>query len=121
MNQSNSEALERVFTDNEKASAMRDAVFVARELVGIDFSRADLSGATFDRVLIATCSFVDANLSGAVFANCDLQNVDLSGANLQNARFDGTTYDDRVRMTDTQRAHLEGAGATKQLHGASQR
>lgn len=62
-------------------------VFEECTLKGIDFSRADLTGARFLRCRIEKCRFSSANLSQADFEECIFEEDDFSGANLAQTTF----------------------------------
>ncbi len=62
-------------------------VFEECQLKGIDFSRADLSGARFIRCRIEECSFADANLHQADFEDCQFFENEFKNAGLVQATF----------------------------------
>lgn len=111
---------ERILTSEEKA-ALRGAVFVHRDLVGMDFSGADLRGARFDKTLIAGCNLRGADLRGARFKLCDLREIVLTDALFGDNRFDGTTIVDAIGLSTPTRILLEQWGATFQPVHASHR
>lgn len=68
----------------------KNMYFIAFEectLKGIDFSRADLTGARFLRCRIEKCRFSGANLSQADFEECSFEEDDFGGANLAQTTF----------------------------------
>ncbi|MEY8268878.1 pentapeptide repeat-containing protein [Lachnospiraceae bacterium 64-25] len=62
-------------------------VFEECTLKGIDFSRADLTGARFLRCRIEKCRFSGANLSQADFEECSFEEDDFGGASLAQTTF----------------------------------
>ena len=62
-------------------------VFEECTLKGIDFSRADLSGARFLRCRIEDCRFSNANLNQADFEDCDFEKDIFKGASLVQTTF----------------------------------
>jgi uncharacterized protein YjbI with pentapeptide repeats len=112
--------LEPIFTSREKRE-LTGEVFRSRELVDLDFSRADLRGACFEKTVLLRCSFAGADLRGARFLSCDLHGVDLAGAVLGDNRFDGTTLVDAFGLTAGARKIVADGGGTFQPGHASRR
>ena len=102
---------ERVLSESEKA-ALRDGVFVNRELAGMDLTRADLRGTHFERTRLARCDLANADLRGAQFILCEIEGVILADAVLGDNRFDGTTLVDVHGLAPASRALIERAGGT---------
>lgn len=49
--------------------------FLNRELVGLDFSGADLPDARFEKTTLSRCNFAGTDLRGASFVLCELRGV----------------------------------------------
>lgn len=112
--------LEKVFSTEQKA-ALRGAVFADRELVGVDLSGADLRDARFEKTRMVGCDLTGADLRGAQFSLCDLRGVVLADALFGDNRFDGTTIEDAIGLSQPTRTLIEGWGGTFQPICASQR
>ncbi len=102
---------ERVFSAKEKA-ALRDEVFVNREFVGVDFTKADLRGTRFERTKLIRCNLAGADLRGAKFVLCELDSVVLADVLLEDNRFDGTTLVEVVGLNPADHAIIEQSGGT---------
>lgn len=92
-----------------------------RELVGVDFSGADLRDARFERTILDRCNLMGADLRGATFISCELRDVIFVDALFEDGRFDGTTIVDAVGLTDASRVLIERAGGALQPIHASLR
>ncbi|MBL3704643.1 pentapeptide repeat-containing protein [Sulfitobacter sp. BDSS02] len=95
--------------------------FSGRNLMGIDFTSADLklikfdgsnmNLAVFENAVLTNTSFAGVNLRGASFVGARLINVSLKEADLQGAVFDGAILEgtdlDAARLCNTQTASDE--------------
>jgi uncharacterized protein YjbI with pentapeptide repeats len=120
MQQPSNDTFERIFTADEKAT-LGGELFLNRELVGVDFSGADLRGARFERTTLVRCNLAAADVRGAHFILCDLHAVVLADVLFEDNRFDGTTLVDAVGLTADGQAVIEGGGGTFQHVHASLR
>lgn len=71
-------------------------VFEECALKGIDFGKADLSGARFIRCRIEDCNFADANLHQADFEDCHLSGNDFQNAGLMQATFSAEGFQPEI-------------------------
>jgi uncharacterized protein YjbI with pentapeptide repeats len=60
-------------------------------LLGADFSGADLRKTRFTQTYLNSTNFIGADLSGAIFDSCVFENADFTGANLQGIKYDSIT------------------------------
>ena len=80
---------------------------------GVNFSRADLSGADLRSANLARADLRDANLSGANLSESDINNAKFGGSNLNDADLRRT----KLMGTDFNGANLSGAKLSTSYHG----
>lgn len=68
-------------------------------MIGCNFTRARLVGASFEKSVLQFARFNGADLTGADLREADLSKADLTGADLTGARLDGADLDGAV-LTD---------------------
>jgi|SRR5215471_11930396 len=103
---------ERLFTENEKA-ALAGLMLKDTRFDGVDFRRANLSHAVFERVSLVGCDFRGARLTLATFHCCDLRGAIFDQATLfRGSRFDGSRLLGAVGLTATGRKLIRQSGGT---------
>jgi len=65
-------------------------------MIGCNFTRARLVGASFEKSVLQFARFTGADLTGADLRESDLSRADLTGADLTGARLDGADLDGAV-------------------------
>jgi len=63
----------------------------SRSFIFADFRNANLVGANFSEANVKTCDFTGANLRGALFKNAAIDDAIFNGANLDGASFEGAS------------------------------
>ena len=102
---------ERILSPREKRELL-GAVFRDQQIVGVDFSGADLRGARFENVQLVSCTFAGADLRAAQFVVCVLRDVVLTGARLGENLFYGTTLTDIGGLSVDARSVIERTGGS---------
>ncbi|WP_017659109.1 pentapeptide repeat-containing protein [Baaleninema simplex] len=77
---------------------LKGSIFAPCRLQGAIFSNANLSQACLSQSILNGASFIGANLEGANLESCQLENVDFYGTNLKNANLRDTNLNKAVNL-----------------------
>jgi uncharacterized protein YjbI with pentapeptide repeats len=101
----------RVFTQVEK-QWLREQLFHAVDLAGVDLAAADLRGSRFEAVSLRGSDFRASDLRGVEFIDCDLRGACLSEAQLGANHFHGSCLAGAVGLSEEQAGYIRAHGGS---------